>query len=333
MGKHKHDHDHDHDHDHTHDHTHDHKHDHDHTHDHKHGHAHSHFDAKTPEQALWIAVLLNGAFLLIEAGVGWWTNSLALLSDAGHMLSDVGSLIIALIAVRISTRKPSAAYTFGLRRAPVLGALINGISLVVIVLFIGIEAVERFQNPEPINAQAVLWTGVAGLAVNLGSAWALARSHDHSVNTRGAMLHLLSDALGSVAAIVSGIAAAFWNVPLADPIASLIIGILILASSGPLLRDTVRILLQSAPTDIDVESAKKLIAEHPGVLSVGDFHIWALDSGQPILTAAITVQSGDLLQTNTLCDALRKTLLSRFSISHATFECRHPDAPPQTESC
>ena len=141
------------------------------------------------------------------------------------------------------------------------------------MVLIGLEAVERFQDPPEVDAMAVLVTGVAGLAINLGSAWYLARSRDQSVNTRGAMLHLLSDALGSVAAIVSAVAVGVFGAKLADPVASLVIGLLILVGSWPLLRDTVRILLQRAPGGLDVEAAKAVILDHPSVESLSDFHV------------------------------------------------------------
>lgn len=298
-----------------------------------HAHDHGHDHGPTPERALWVAVLLNAAFLLLEATVGYWTNSLALLSDAGHMVSDVGALSVALVAVRISVHKPSADYTFGLRRAPVLGGLINGASLIVIVVVIALEAYGRFGAPPTIDAMPVLWTGVAGLAVNLGSAYYLAKSRDESVNTRGAMLHLLSDALGSVAAIVAAVAAGMFNAPLADPIASFVIAGLILIGSWPLLRDTVCILLERAPAHIDVEAARQLVLDHPAVVSVADFHIWGLDAGQPMLTAVLTVEAEHLSTASTLADELRQQLRERFHIEHATLECRHGTAARSLECC
>ncbi len=284
--------------------------------------SHDHGHGPTPERALWVAVLLNGAFLFLEASVGWWTNSLALLSDAGHMVSDVGALIIALVALRIRNKQPSSQYTFGLRRAPVLGGLLNAASLVVIVVLIGIEAVERFQNPPVVGASAVLWTGLAGLVVNLGSAWYLARSRDKSVNTRGAMMHLLSDALGSVAAIVSGVAILLWDFPLADPIVSVVIGALILLGSWPLLRDTVHIILQRAPTTIDLGLVRHAMSEDERVQSVDDLHVWELDSGASVMTAIVVVAEGDLETANRVADDLREVLAERFGLEHITIECR-----------
>ncbi|RAL21132.1 cation transporter [Lujinxingia litoralis] len=281
-----------------------------------------HHHGPTPEHALKVAIALNASFLILEVVVGLWTNSLALLSDAGHMISDVGALIVALVAMRIATRRPSSGFTFGLRRAPVLGGLLNAASLVVIVVMITIEAVGRFQHPPPLEATAVLWTGVAGLIVNLGSAWYLARSRDESVNTRGAMLHLLSDALGSVAAIVSAVAVMVWGLNLADPIASLVIAALILVGSWPLLRDTVAILLQRAPANIDIEALLELLLADPRVEDVIDLHVWDLDAGQPVLSGVLTVNTTTLKETNALSDELRLQIKERFGVTHATLECR-----------
>lgn len=295
-----------------------------HQHDHDGG---DHHHGPTPERALWVAILLNGGFLVLEAGVGWWLDSLALLADAGHMVSDVGALTVALIAARIRHRRPDAQYTFGLRRAPVLGGLINGVALVVVVVLIGVEASERFADPPALDGAGVLATGTAGLFVNLASAWYLARARDRSVNTRGAMLHLLADALGSVAAMISAVAVLVWSAPLADPIASVVIAALILIGSLPLLRDTVRILLQRAPAGTELEAVRAALAEDAAVRGVEDLHLWELDSGEPVLSAMLIVDIEALHDANELSDRLRATLRERFAIDHTTLECRHRDAP------
>ncbi|MGK0360289.1 MAG: cobalt-zinc-cadmium efflux system protein [Bradymonadia bacterium] len=291
-------------------------------------HAHDHQGRPTPERAFVIAIVLNGAFLILEVIVGLWTNSLAILSDAGHMVSDVAGLAIALVALRLASRKPSKRYTFGLRRAPVLGGLINGAALVAIVVFISIEAVARLDSPPKIEVMPVFWTGLTGLGVNLGSAWYLARSRDRSVNTRGAMLHLLADALGSVAAIVSAIAAGLFDAPIADPIASLVIAAMILLGSMPLLRDTVAILLQRST--IDVGAARRLLEAQPGVIAVEDLHIWALDAGDIVLSAVVTVGAKTLAEANARTDEWRVVLEAAFEVRHATIECRHAAAPALT---
>jgi len=282
------------------------------------GHGHG---GPTPERALWVAVALNAAFLVIEAVLGFLTGSLVLLSDAGHMVSDVGSLLVALVALRLARREPSEGYTFGLRRAPVLGGLVNGASLVAIVVLIVLEALQRFEDPPPVAAWPVFAGGVVGLAVNLGSAWYLARSRDRSVNTRGAMLHLLADALGSVAAIVAALVALAFDAPLADPVASLVVAVIILGGSLPLLRDSLRILLQAAP--VDTEAARAIFTQHPQVRGVMDLHVWGLDVGQPVLSAILELDVTELDAANAITDALRDRLREELHVHHATIECRH----------
>lgn len=296
-----------------------------HNHAHAHAHGHGHGSRPTPQGALLGALLLNGGFLVLEAAVGWWTNSLALLSDALHMVSDVGALAIALFAVRMSERKPSESFTFGMRRAPVLGGLLNAVVLVITVLFILIEAAERLRDPPSLRGIPIFVTGLAGLLINLASAWYLARSQDTSVNTRGAMLHLLADALGSVAALASAAAVWFWGFALADPIASAVIGVLIVVGTWPLLRDSLRILLQSTPAGMSSAHVQRTLEARASVISVDDLHIWELDSGQPILTAVLTINESDMRKANALCDEIRTLLRSEFSIEHATLECRHAD--------
>ncbi len=287
-------------------------------------HDHGHDHGPTPARALKVALALNAAFLVLEAAVGFWTGSLALLSDAGHMVSDVAALALALFAARAATRAPSDAFTYGLKRAPVLGALLNAVSLIAIVAWIAVEAIERVQSPPMLEAAPILWTGVAGLGVNLASAWYLARSRDDSVNTRGAMLHLLSDALGSVAAIVSAIALTY-GVAVADPIASLVIGALILLGSLPLLRDTLMILLQRAPQSVDVASLRGELLGHPGVTALVALHAWELDSGQAVVSAILEVDAHDLGSLSALNHALRATIHDAFGVERITLELRAGD--------
>lgn len=298
-----------------------HGHHHGHAHSHGHGHAHDHGPAS--ERALLVAIALNAVFLFVEAGVGWVTQSLALLSDAGHMVSDVGSLLVAYIASRIRHRSPSPEYTFGLRRAPVLGALINGVLLFIIVTFILVEAIERFQDQPAIPPIPVLVTGILGLIVNVVSAWYLARSSDDSVNIRGAILHLAADALGSVAAILSAVVIAIWGLAIADPIASLVIAVLIFLGTWPLIRDTLRILLQRAPAHIEVEQVRRLVLELPLVDDVHDLHVWEVDSGAVIVTGLVECRVDALEEANRLADTIRARLAAELGIDHVTLEFRH----------
>ena len=280
--------------------------------------SHNHDHGPTPEKALWVALILNAAFLVLETILGLWTNSLALLSDAGHMLSDVSALIIALLAHRLTRKKPSAQFTFGLQRAPVLGGLINGISLLLIVIFILRESVERLQSPPEINARIVFLTGLAGLFINLMSAWYLARSQDQSVNTRGAMLHLLADAFGSIAAILSAGAIYYFDFYLADPITSVIIALLILVGSLPLVRDTIYILLQRAPNHIRVDDVRKSLLEQEHIDDVYTLQIWELDSGNVVCATRLHVTAHH--HTEDVTAQVRHMLHDEFGIENATIE-------------
>jgi len=287
------------------------------------GHHHGHDHGPAPERALLVAIVLNAAFLFVEAAVGWWTGSLALLSDAGHMVSDVGSLSVAWGAARIRTRMPSPEYTFGLRRAPVLGALINALLLVVIVTLIVAEAIRRFAVLPSIPPGPVILTGFFGLFINVVSAWYLTKSSKQSVNIRGAILHLIADALGSVAAIVSAVAIALGDFHVADPIASLVIAVLILIGTWPLLRDTLRILLQRAPAHIEFEQVRDLLLSSPRVDDVHDLHVWEVDSGAVIVTGLVECSVDALEDANRLADEARLSLARHFGIDHVTLEFRH----------
>jgi cobalt-zinc-cadmium efflux system protein len=288
-------------------------------HDHAHGHGQRHDAA---EKALWVAFVLNLVFLVVELAVGLWTNSLALLSDAGHMVSDVAALAIALVAQRLARTRPGGGYTFGLRRVPVLGAFGNALALLVIAGFIVWEALGRLQSPEAVMATPVLIVGTAGLVVNLVSAWWLHRQSRESLNVRGAFLHMLADALGSVGAIVAAVVmlATGW-VPI-DALVSMVIALLILIGTWPLLRDSARVLLQIAPAGIDIEKLQEELCQAPEVAAASHMHVWEVDTGFVILTATLVATHGDLAALDRAADRLRERLNQEFGIHHATFEWR-----------
>lgn len=274
-----------------------------------------------------MAIVLNAAFLVVEFVAGLVTGSLALLSDAGHMLSDVGALVLALVAQRISRQKPQG-FTYGLRRVPVIGGLINAATLFLIVGLIVYEAFERMAEPPPIDGLTVLVVGVIGLVVNLGSAWVLHKSGEKSVNIRGAMLHLLADALGSVAVIGSAVVIMLTDWRLIDPLLSLAIALLIFVVSVPLLKETLWIILQRAPLGLDVKAVRNKLLALPHVAECVDLHIWELNSGQIVLTATIcTADDSRLAEITALSDQARLMLAEEFGIDHATLEWRHLSVP------
>ncbi len=295
---------------------------------HGHGHGAAHAHGPTPERALLFAIVLNAIFLCVELVAGFMSDSLALLSDAGHMVSDVGALVVALVAQRLRHAQPGASFTFGLRRVPVLGVLIIAMALVAIVVLVVREAVDRFFEAPVVDARIVIGAGLVGLAVNAASAWYLHLSGDRSVNVRGAMLHLISDAFGSAAAVASGVIILTTGFALADPILSLVIAALILYGSLPILREATGIVLQRAPLSIDGDAVRSAMLACPGVNAVHDLHVWELGSGESILTAIVETDRADSLEdANCLSDAVRAAILRDFGIDHATLECRHPGSP------
>ena len=287
-----------------------------------HGH---HHDRTVGERALWLAFWLNLAFLIIELVVGLLANSLALLSDAGHMVSDVLALAIALVAQRLGRVGPSGSFTFGLKRVPVLGAFGNALALLVIALFIIWEAWGRVQSPQEVIGWPVIIAGVAGLLVNVVSAWWLHRSGDQSLNIRGALLHLAADALGSVGAIIAGVVLMTTGWLPIDAIVSVVIAVLILIGAVPLLRATVKVLLQSAPAGLDMHKLREVLRQSPGVQKIEDLHIWEVDVGRVVLTAIFVTDNCELAELEKAADGLREKLHQEFGIEHATFEWRTPD--------
>mgnify|MGYP002635163250 CR=1 FL=1 len=294
-----------------------------HSHGHDHGHSHSHAHGDGGQRALTWALILNGGFLFIEGGVGWWTNSLALLSDAAHMLSDVAALIMALAAARLARRKPERHQTFGLVRAEVLGAFLNGLALLAACAWIVWEALHRLGSPPEVPGLPMLLVGGVGLAINLGSAWALWKDGGQNMNVRGALVHMLADALGSAGAMVAAglVMAGIW---IADPVVSLLIALMVLYGAWGVLRDSGRVLLQLPPPGTDLDAMKQDLGQVEGVCCVHDLHVWTLDGTAPIVTAHL-VANGPGVQ-----ERARTMLKDRFSVQHATLqvEAEHCGAAP-----
>lgn len=282
------------------------------------GHNHDH--GRVVERALWIAFGLNAAFLVVELVVGLLADSLALLSDAGHMVSDVAALGMALVAQRLARSQAGPGFTFGLRRVPVLGAFGNALSLLIIAALILWEAWHRLQAPPAVMAWPVLVAGTAGLAVNLISAWVLHRGSDQSLNVRGAMLHLLADALGSVGAIVAAVVLLTTGWAPIDAIVSVVIALLLLVSTWPLLRDSTKVLLQGAPAGVEPEHLRALLCDHPAVERVADLHVWQIDVGQSVLTAALVTRRCELIELEQIAVGLKAKLLDEQGIQHVTLE-------------
>ncbi len=299
---------------------------HGHSHGHSHGHGHHRAvggDPAATRRALKWSLGLNGAFLVVEIGIGLATGSLALLSDAAHMLSDVAALALALGAAHLATRAASPSRTWGYLRAETLGAFVNGIALVVACGFIFWEAIERLIAGAPhVAAGPVLVVGVIGLVINLGSAWWLWRADRENLNVRGALIHMLADALGSVGAIGSALFL-MAGVRAADPVLSLLIGGLVLWSTWGLLRDSGRVLLQFAPAGLSADEVGAALMEVEGMRSVHDVHLWTLDGQHPILSAHLVGARGE--HPAPLRQRATARLRERFGIDHTTLQVEVDD--------
>jgi cobalt-zinc-cadmium efflux system protein len=287
---------------------------------HGHDHAHEHDHRAADRRALGIALVLICGFMVVEVVVGLLADSLAVLADAGHMLSDAASLGLALVAVWLAGRPVTLERSFGYRRAEILAALANGVLLVVVSIVVFVEAARRFANPPDVTGGWVLVVGCVGLAVNLAAAWILRRG-SRSLNMRGALYHVLADALGSAGVIVAGIVVLTtgWNT--IDPLISVVIGVLILLSSWTLLRDSVNVLLEATPPGMSAEEVGRAIVSLDGVVEIHDLHIWTITSGFPALAAHVLVEPG--LDCHGLRRQIEVVLRERFELDHTTLQVDH----------
>jgi cobalt-zinc-cadmium efflux system protein len=294
---------------------------------HEHEHEHEHDLRSTPLRRLIAAFVVTALFMFVEAGVGFWSKSLALVADAGHMLADAAALGLAIIAQRIASQQRTRAQTYGFRRAEVLAAFANGIALGITAIWIFIEAAARWRDPPAIQAMAMTLTAVVGLLVNLGSAAMLgAGAHGHNVNTRGALAHVLTDALGSVGAIAAGalVLAFGWN--RADPAISAAIGVLVLWGGYRLVRETTRVLMEGSPAQIDLDQVQKTLRDVPGVADFHDLHLWSISDGFDVLTVHVVLARG--FHGTDVVAAVSRRLSEVHKLTHCTIQ---PEAPNEAQ--
>ncbi len=285
--------------------------------------SHRHIGGSAQADGRWLvaALALIASFMVAEVVVGLAVNSLALLSDAAHMLTDAGALALALVALRLANRPPRGGYTFGLKRAEILSAQANGITLLVLAAWLAYEAISRLIRPEDVEGLAVLITALAGIAVNLGAAWLVRRADRRSLNVEGAYQHIVTDLAAFVATAIAGAVILATGFRQADSIASLIVVALMLRAGVVLVRDSGRILLEAAPVGLEPERIGRDMARYPGVVEVHDLHVWEITSGSPALSAhVIAVPSLD-------CHALRleleAMLRERYNLTHTTLQLDH----------
>ena len=285
------------------------------------GHNHGHAHGSTPSdeksrRGLAFTLALVLVYMVAEVVGGLLSNSLALLADAGHMLSDAAALGLALFASWFSRRPATPRHTFGYYRAEILAAVVNAGSLIAIAIFIFIEAYRRFQSPHQVEGGIMVGVAAGGLAVNLAGLWMLHGGRDETLNAKGAWLHVLSDTLGSVQAIIAGARIVAFGWYWLDPLASVLIGILVIFSSWALMKESVTVLMESAPGHVDVDEVRNCLMRIPGVQEVHDLHVWTIASGLVALSAHIAAErpSGAVMHD------LQHELDERFGIRHTTIQ-------------
>lgn len=299
------------------DHRHDHS-GHDHAeHSHGPGHAHHHGPASF-DRAFLIGITLNLGFVIVEAAYGFLANSLALLADAGHNLSDVLGLLLAWVAASLAKRRPSLRFTYGMKRTPILASLANAMLLLVASGAIIYEAIQRLSTPAPVAEMTVIWVALIGIAINGATALGFVAGRKNDINIRGAFLHMVADAVVSLGVVLSGLLVLFTGWMWVDPAVSIVVALVIVAGTWSLLKESVNLSLDAVPSTIDRKAIEAYLASLPGVSEVHDLHIWPMGTTEVALTAHL-VRPGATLDDSLLADACR-TLASRFGIGHATLQ-------------
>ena len=289
-----------------------------------HDHPHAVSAAADPRW-LWAALWINLGFMVVEVVVGLIANSVALISDAAHMLTDAGAIGLALAAVRLADRPPDGRFTFGLKRSEILSAQVNGAALLVLAGVIGFEAVRRIGSPVEVEGGFVIAVGLAGALANGAAAFALVRANRASLNVEGAFMHNLADLYSSMAAAGAGVVIVTTGFDSADGIAALSVCALMLYGGWGLLRESGRVLLEGTPRGMDAREIGQAMAAHPGVEEVHDLHIWEVTSGFPALSAHVMVPPGD--DCHARRRELTRLLADRFGIEHATLQVEHEREP------
>lgn len=297
-------------------------HQHEHHHEHHHHHHHVAADNGQMRKVLWAAILLNLLFVGVEAGVGLWQDSLSLLSDAGHNLSDVFSLVLVVVGLHLVQVHSNSHYTYGYKKSTILISLANAILLLVAVGVIIAESVHKLREPVAIDGSVISWTAGVGILVNGLTTVLLMRGQKDDLNIRGAFLHMAADTLVSVGVVISGIVISFTGWFIIDPIISIVIAIVILFSTWELLRDSMRLALDGVPEGIEVEEVVQLMSDTDHVTNVHHLHIWAMSTTENALTAHVVVD--DEHEASGVRKALKETLRTK-GITHATIEIESGD--------
>lgn len=286
------------------------------THEHHHHHHHEQ-RIRSLNTAFIIGIALNLLFVAVEAGIGFYYHSMGLLSDAGHNLSDVASLLLALLAFRLAQARATARFTYGYKKSTVLISLLNSVILLIAVGVIVAESIGRMIHPAPVEGVAIAWTAGAGVLINGFTAWLFMKDKDRDLNVRGAYLHMAADALVSVGVVVSGIVISLTGWTLVDPIVGLVVAAVIVVSVWSLTRDSLRLSLDGVPAGIDPLQVASAMRKVSGVKEVHHIHIWAISTTENALTAHVVIQ--DVADLGTVKRMLKERL-RELGIAHATLE-------------
>jgi cobalt-zinc-cadmium efflux system protein len=280
----------------------------------------SHVSSKVdkPSRKVFFVLCLTALYMVAEAVGGFLSNSLALLADAGHMLADVAALGVSLLAFALAARPKNLRATFGYHRAEVLGALFNGLVLLMVSFFIIKESISRFYVVANVEADLMIYVAIGGLLVNIIGLWLLHKDKSKNLNVRGAWLHVMSDTLGSIGVVVSGLLISWFGWQLADPIASIIIAALVSYSSIRLILETLHVLMEHTPTHLDPAAVKQAILQFPGAVRVHDLHIWTITSGKDALAVHVVAEKN--CDYNKLLKSIEAVLSTEFGIEHTTIQ-------------
>jgi len=299
--------------------------------------AHSHLRVgdltKQTVSRLAFSLGLTLAFVVVEAIAGWWGNSLALLSDAGHNLTDVIALGLSWYAVRLSTQPANAGKTFGYHRSGILVALVNSTTLAVISLGIFYEAYQRFLSPPEVQANILIGVGIVALLVNAGTAWLIRRGSEHDLNLRSAFVHLMGDVISSIGAILAGVIIAFTGMNWLDPLVSVFIGLLVLWNAWGILRETIDILLESTPRDIDMSKVVRDLLSVNGVRGVHDLHVWSITRSLRALSAHIVTDDISISSGAAIQREINERVIHQYAIGHATLQLECIGCEPDLLYC
>ncbi|MDR3286980.1 MAG: cation diffusion facilitator family transporter [Prevotellaceae bacterium] len=283
-----------------------------------HNHNHNHSHALTSlNRAFMVGIILNLAFVVVEFTMGFLSDSVGLLSDAGHNMSDVVSLVLAMLAFRLSKTQANKKHTYGYKKVTILVSLVNAVILLFAVAFIVVESIEKFIHPQTVNGSIIIWTAAIGVIINSATAWFFVREKDKDLNVKGAYLHMAADALVSVGVVVSGIIVLTTGWYLIDPIIGLIIAGVIVFSTWNLLRESLNLSIDGVPSNINYEKIKQIIMSNSDIKEIHHLHIWALSTTENALTAHIVLSDMNKMET---VKTNIKHILHDVGINHATLE-------------